>query len=580
MDLPVPDGQQKDKSFASHATMSKSFGLQRKTLARVIGLEKKVEAIEKNNVQLMDDYKDITNSIKTINDNLRGIQQVLQDDLTADEDAADAADSANRRQQDYVKKTKKEKGIENALMASVKKPLKSMTGKVNNIFGAFFKALGLIFGSWLLDKGAKMLDAWEKDPERFKNLRNEVLKALGIGGGIMLALSAGVGLLLTSMGGLIGSIVFGLPGILAVLANPLVWLGIGAVLGRYVQTMSDTEKIINDSVNEVGLEDTIAALEKERAEKTQLRKDTINPLQKISLGTEIAEIDKQLEALRLGYHGTGDPRYREMGLKNFVPRVPFLNDQYIQDTDAFKALVKMANEQQMSEAELKDVLKLINAYRQLSKDKNTAQMLQAQILSPPEGTSVADLQEKFEDVTNNISVNQKTIETVLQNEKIAKIDRELRLLFMGNTGESFLNNKQMNAMADLFMILYPKALPESFGNQIDNTRLFDQKSDNTILGSQSNNSTSDHNSLVASGNHGTDGNISHVSTNTNQNDSVTLASQPFKKGTTKVEVHPIAGENNEGGIVKGAGSLTDISEFALVNPLNSRYSDMYGAVYG
>ena len=570
MDLPVPDGQQKDKSFASHATMSKSFGLQRKTLVRVIGLEKKVEAIENNNVQLMDDYKDITNSIKTINDNLRGIQQVLQDDLTADQDAADDADASNRRQQDYVKKTKKEKGIENALMTSFKKPLKAMTGKVNNIFGSFFKALGLIFGSWLLDKGAKMLDAWEKDPERFKNLRNEVLKALGIGGGIMLALSAGVGLLLTSMGGLIGSIVFGLPGILAVLANPLVWLGIGAVLGRYVQTMSGTEKIINDSVNEVGLEGTIAALEKEKEEKVQLRKDTLNPLQKISLGTEIAEIDKQLEALRLGYHGTGDPRYREMGLKNFVPRVPFLNDQYIQDTDAFKALVKMANEQQMSDAELKDVLKLINAYRQLSRDKDKAQMLQAQILSPPEGTSLADLQEQFEDVTNNISVNQKTIETVLENEKIAKIDSELRLLFMGNTGESFLNNKQMNAMADLFMVLYPKAIPEGGVLNLDNT----------ILGSNNNTTTSDHNSLVASNNHGQDGNISHVSTNTNQNDSVTLASQPFKKNTTKVEVHPIVGETNESGIEKGEGVLTDISEFALVNPLNRRYSDMYGAVYG
>jgi len=581
MDLPVPDGQQKDKSFASHSTMSKSFGLQRKTLVRVIGLEKKVAAIEKDNVQLMDDYKDITNSIKTINDNLRGIQQVLQDDLVADQDAADQANADNKRASDYKKKTKKEAGLEKAILGNFQKPLSKLTGKVQNIFGQFFKALGLIFSAWLLDKGIKLLETFKKDPERFEKIKNEVLKVLGIGGGIMLAITAGIGLIIASMGGLIASIVFSIPGLLATLGNPIVWLGVAAVLGRYLQMSSGTEKAVMENAEVEGISDTIAELEAAKeGDKEMIAKYNLPSGPSWLVGRN-AEIQKQIDALLMGYHGTGDLKYREMGLKNFVPRVPFLNDQYLQDTDMFKQLVKRANETNMSDEDLKQVLQLIQAYRALSRDKLKAQQLNLEIYNPQEDRTDVAIRNDLEEVTNNINTNEKIISTILENEKIANLDSELRVMMLGDDSDGVMNPANINAMADLMMVLFPKALPSNFSERIDNTRLFDQESDNTILGSQSNSSTSDHNSLVASGNHGTDGNISHVSTNTNQNDSVTLASQPFKKGgTTKVEVHPIAGETNEGGIVKGEGVLTEIDSFALVNPLNRRYSDMYGAVYG
>lgn len=582
MDLPVPDGQEKDKSFASHSTMSKSFGLQRKTLVRVIGLEKKVAAIEKNNVQLMDDYKDITTSIKNINDNLLGIQQVLQDDLVADQDAADQANIDNRRAADYKKKTKKEAGIEKAILGNFQKPLSKLTGKVQNIFGQFFKALGLIFSAWLLDKGIKLLDAFKKDPERFEKIKNEVLKVLAIGGGIMLAISGGIALIIASMGGLIASIVFSIPGLLATLANPLVWAGIAAVLGRYLQASSGFERAVMENADTEGIADTIAELElAKEGDKEMIAKYGL-PSGPSWLTGRNAEIQKQIDALLMGYHGTGDLAYREMGLKNFVPRVPFLNDQYLQDTDLFKQLVKRANETNMSDEDLKQVLQLIQAYRALSRDKVKAQQLNLEIFNPQEGRTKVDVKNDLEEVTNNITTNEKIIKTILENEKIANLDSELRVMMLGNTGEGTLNPENLNALADLMMVLFPKALPENFGNRIDNTRLFDQESDNTILGNQSNSSTSsgDSNSLVAH-NHGNDGSISHVSTNTNQNEIVALASQNNKKnGTTKVEVHPVSGESNDGNIVKGDGISTEIDSFALVNPLNRRYTDMYGAVYG
>ena len=69
MDLPVPEGQKKEMSFASHATMSKSFGTQRKTLTRVIALEKKVGVLEKSGIT-PELFENINQSILNINKNL------------------------------------------------------------------------------------------------------------------------------------------------------------------------------------------------------------------------------------------------------------------------------------------------------------------------------------------------------------------------------------------------------------------------------------------------------------------------------------------------------------------------------
>mgnify|MGYP007000213528 len=68
MDLPKPPGEKESgaKPFASHETMGKSFGLQRKTLARVIGLEKRVDAIESGGGISIEKFTEINQSIVTV----------------------------------------------------------------------------------------------------------------------------------------------------------------------------------------------------------------------------------------------------------------------------------------------------------------------------------------------------------------------------------------------------------------------------------------------------------------------------------------------------------------------------------
>ena len=81
MDLPVPEGQVKEKSFASHSTMSKSFGLQRKTLVRVIGLENRVGKLESNVAGIsIEKFTEINQTIKAVNDNLQSIGGLLDNE--------------------------------------------------------------------------------------------------------------------------------------------------------------------------------------------------------------------------------------------------------------------------------------------------------------------------------------------------------------------------------------------------------------------------------------------------------------------------------------------------------------------
>ena len=77
--LPTPPGEgDSKKGGVSHGVMSKSFGLQRKTLARVIGLEKRVDKIESGEGGIdAGKFADLNRSILGINNNLAAIKDAL-----------------------------------------------------------------------------------------------------------------------------------------------------------------------------------------------------------------------------------------------------------------------------------------------------------------------------------------------------------------------------------------------------------------------------------------------------------------------------------------------------------------------
>ena len=232
--LPTLSGEgDSKKGGVSHGVMSKSFGLQKKTLARVIGLEKRVDKIESGEGGIdAGKFADLNRSILGINNNLAAIKDALDADLAGDQAKADDKKKDDARKLDKDKKSKAEKFLE---LDQEKKMVKPVTEKVENaksVFQRLFDALTAIFGGWLLDKGGKMLAAWESgDMETFNKMKNEIIKALAIVGGIFAV--ANIGTIIGGMKLLIAGLKIGVPAILGLLANPWTWVVLGVGTGLY-----------------------------------------------------------------------------------------------------------------------------------------------------------------------------------------------------------------------------------------------------------------------------------------------------------------------------------------------------------
>ena len=230
MDLPVPEGQKKEMSFASHATMSKSFGTQRKTLARVITLEKKVDVLEKSGIT-QELFQDINQSILNINQSLLGIRDIIAEDIAVDKEIERDQDRADQQQLDAQKKEGAEKFLELETEKELVEPVEKGTKNVKSVFQRFMDAMLALFGGWMIDKAGDALKAWQEgDTDKLKEIATNVGVALGVVGGIFLAQSALIGGISGAISGIATGILFNIPAAIALLSNPATWLVMAAIV--------------------------------------------------------------------------------------------------------------------------------------------------------------------------------------------------------------------------------------------------------------------------------------------------------------------------------------------------------------
>lgn len=400
------------------------------------------------------EYKLITKSILEINRNLLGIKSIIADDIAADKKEAADKKLAVARDADKTKKLNKENFLEKTYTKTIKKPIDKMIGKTKGVFDGLWKALRNLFGLWLIDKIQKMIKTFENDPMAFQNLKNEVIKALAVVGGIFLALNVGIPLLMGGIGALIGGMVTGIPSLLALLASPLVWLGISAVLARHLQLMSPTEKGIYNTIKEHGFEATHEKLKDELAAKKILSQNTLNPVKQGFLRTEIAELEKQISAMEDGYWGTGDPNYRNDGTKANVPQVPLLNEKgKAQNSLDFKNLKIRAQNTNRTKVDHNNITGLVQGYREISKLKQEAGKFQQTLLENP---GDADAYKGLENVTKKITEVQNTVNNYETNElppEIQKVVKDLKVIV---NSDGIHSSTDFNEVARLLRILYPR----------------------------------------------------------------------------------------------------------------------------
>ena len=227
--LPKPPGE-KDSGvdkFATHSKLSKSFGLQRKTLERLIKLEKRVDKLDGISEGL---FKGIAKSLNTIDSNLRAITtafEVLNDiqaDALADQNLADARDKDADKKLDMGKFLGQ---TEDAIL----KPVMGVEKKAKGIFQRLFEGLTAIFGGWLIDKLGDAMEAWKAgDLDKLEEIKENVTKGLMVIGGLFLAQQIGISAITGALTSLVTSIMFNIPMVIAALGNPITWLAFGAII--------------------------------------------------------------------------------------------------------------------------------------------------------------------------------------------------------------------------------------------------------------------------------------------------------------------------------------------------------------
>ena len=233
--LPKPPGEGDSKiGGVSHGVMSKSFGLQKKTLARVIGLEKRVDKIEADGQGGIDadKFSEINQGIAAINGNLSSIKEFIDADMLAQQQAADDKKKDDARAADSKKKLDAEKFLEQKQEQKLLKPAVKVAENTKSVFQRLFDALTGIFSGWLFDKGGKLITAWsEGDTEKFNEMKNQIIGALAVVGGIFAV--ANIGAIIAGMKLVVAGLKIGVPAILGLLANPWTWVVLGVGTGLY-----------------------------------------------------------------------------------------------------------------------------------------------------------------------------------------------------------------------------------------------------------------------------------------------------------------------------------------------------------
>tara|TARA_Y200000002_G_scaffold317428_1_gene276049 strand:- start:2763 stop:4604 length:1842 start_codon:yes stop_codon:yes gene_type:complete len=233
-------------------------------------------------------FLSLNKNIFAINKNLTAIADLITKQAKQEKDADKLDAEARKKREDDEKKKNAESVLEKIVSNTVIKPLQSIKKGLGNIFERIFKALGSLFAGYVGMKGIDGIQDWLKgDKSTLTNLAKEVGLVLTAAGGVFLAMNVGIPLISSALGTVVGNVVSGLPGVLGLLGNPMVWMGIiaaagivysGTMLYKYLSgefgadgsidgrgSYSNEDKFYIDRVVEVGQEETLNEIDRKMA---------------------------------------------------------------------------------------------------------------------------------------------------------------------------------------------------------------------------------------------------------------------------------------------------------------------------
>lgn len=298
-------------------------------------------------------YNTLNKNILAIRSNLVAIADLLLR-RGQQEDAQDNEEiKTRRRESDRTAKGEQENFIESAVKTSLVKPVQEIEKKVRGPFGNFVKALEALFLGWLSLKGVDALQAWQEgDTKKLDQIKNDLVKGLLVAGGIGLALNGGIGAITGIFSSLVTNLVFQLPKLIGLMANPYVWLGAAAVYGgikilEIVNSMgassqgrgsyeSYTQEII-DIISDKGKQAALDELNRRRSRLLKQNPWLSNPIFRTFSreGSILNEIDQNIEQINKGTFDmftkeslTDDEKTRVNNIAAAIDSLSGYKDQY------------------------------------------------------------------------------------------------------------------------------------------------------------------------------------------------------------------------------------------------------------
>lgn len=179
-------------------------------------------------------------SIVSIQETIKKLSEFLVNDAKREQQNLLAAGREDDRLKEKDSAAKKESGLESVterMRNTLLSPIKSIGNQAKGILSRIMDFFKILFVGWLTDKGVKAMAAFlSGDSEELNKIKNNVLVALGVVGGVFLALSGGLALLpslILPIAGLIGKLGIAIVGFLMSpvgLATLAVAAGVGGLI--------------------------------------------------------------------------------------------------------------------------------------------------------------------------------------------------------------------------------------------------------------------------------------------------------------------------------------------------------------
>ena len=183
-------------------------------------------------------------SIVTIQESIKKLSEFLVDDAKKEQQLLLKGQKTEDITKEKEKRKRKEfglesvaKGIGNTLLA----PIKAIGGKVKGILSRVLEFLKILFVGWLTDKGIKAFRSYmDGNKEEFEKIRNNILGALGIVGGIIAGVSGGLAVIPGLVLGIIPIIAKIGAAIVGFLLSPAGLIALAVAAGAFAINKIDT----------------------------------------------------------------------------------------------------------------------------------------------------------------------------------------------------------------------------------------------------------------------------------------------------------------------------------------------------